>query len=132
MREVSSRFGFPTRNEAGMSESSDIEMRRERAAKNQALFREVNERIEELSKPAYSRAFICECCNVECNQTLAITIEEYERMRSDGNRFAVLPGHEDRDVEDVVEATERYLIVAKLGSGGTLAEQLDPRRRDLP
>jgi hypothetical protein len=115
-----------------MSESSDIEVRRERAARNQALFREVNERIEALSKPAYSRAFVCECCDPECIQTLAITIGEYEQMRSDGNRFAVLPGHEERDVEDVVEATERYLIVAKLGTGGTVAEQLDPRRRDLP
>jgi hypothetical protein len=44
-----------------MSETSDIEVRRERAARNQALFREVNERIEELSTPSYSRGFICEC-----------------------------------------------------------------------
>ena len=115
-----------------MSETTDIDVRRERAAKNQALFREVNERIEELSKPAYSRAFICECCNVECTQTLSITIDEYEHMRRDGNRFAVLPGHEDRDVEDVVEARRYHLIVAKLRIGGKIAEHLDPRSRDLP
>jgi hypothetical protein len=115
-----------------MSDTADIEVRRERAARNQALFREVNERIEDLARPAYSRAFICECCNENCNETLSITIEEYEDMRGDGNRFAVLPGHEDRDVEDVVQANGRYLIVAKLGRGGTIAEQLDPRRRDLP
>jgi hypothetical protein len=36
-----------------MSETSDIEVRRERAARNQALFRQVNERIEELSTPSY-------------------------------------------------------------------------------
>jgi hypothetical protein len=115
-----------------MSETADIEVRRERAARNQALFREVNERIEELSRPAYSRAFICECCDETCHETLSITIGEYEQMRSDGNRFAVLPGHELLEVEEIVEANERYFIVAKLGSGGTLAERLDPRSRDLP
>ena len=115
-----------------MSETADIELRQERAARNQAFFREVNERIEELSRPAYSRAFICECCNETCHETLSIAIDEYEQMRSDGNRFAVLPGHEVPEVEEIIDANDRYLIVAKLGTGGRVAEQLDPRQRDLP
>jgi hypothetical protein len=58
-----------------------------------------------------------------------MTVEEYEDVRTDGNRFAVLPGHEVPDVEKVVQVAERYLIVAKLGTGRSIAEQLDPRRR---
>jgi hypothetical protein len=112
-----------------MSETSDIEVRRERAARNQALFRQVNERIEELSTPSYSRGFICECQDGACNEALSMTVEEYEDVRTDGNRFAVLPGHEAPDVEKVVQVAERYLIVAKLGTGRSIAEQLDPRRR---
>jgi hypothetical protein len=51
-----------------MSETSDIEVRRERAARNQALFRQVDERIEELSTPSYSRGFICECQDVRATR----------------------------------------------------------------
>jgi len=60
---------------------------------------------------------------------MALTVEEYEQVRSDANRFAVLPGHELPAVERVVEATGRYVVVAKLGGGGQVAARLDPRAR---
>ena len=72
---------------------------------------------------------VCECCDESCDETSALTLEEYERVRADANRFAVLPGHEVAEVEQVVEATDRYVVVAKLGAGGQVAERLDPRRR---
>jgi hypothetical protein len=100
-----------------------------RAAKNQSLFREVNERIEDLSSSAFSSAFICECMNEACDENVSLTVEEYEHVRSDGNRFVVLRGHERPEVEDVVETTERYLVVAKLREGADVAEGFDPRRR---
>jgi hypothetical protein len=93
------------------------------------LFREVNERIEDLSSNAFFTAFICECMKEECDEQVSLTVEEYEHVRSGGNRFFVLPGHEITDVEQMVEANERFVVVAKLGAGAQVAEQLDPRNR---
>ena len=112
-----------------MSVARELDVRRERAAKNQSLFREVNERIEDLSRSATFPSFVFDCCDESCDETIALTLEEYERVRADANRFAVLPGHEVAEVEQVVEATDRYVVVAKLGAGGQVAERLDPRRR---
>jgi len=112
--------------------NDEIELRRERAARNQSLFREVNERIEDLSSGALFPGFVCECLSTECVEQVALTIEEYESVRSDSNRFLVLPGHEVAEVEDVVETEGRYLVVAKKGAGGTVAEELDPRHRRQP
>jgi hypothetical protein len=112
-----------------MSVPRELELERDDAARNQSLFREVNERIAELSHSAPFPSFICECADESCDETMALTLEQYERVRSDANRFAVLPGHELPAVEEIVEATDRYVVVAKLGRGQQLAARLDPRRR---
>jgi len=112
-----------------MSESVELDVRRERAAKNQSLFREVNERIGELSGSSTLPTFVCECTDETCDQRLPLTREEYERIRSDSNSFFVVQGHEIAEIEQVVEVAEGYVVVAKLGRGGTVAAGLDPRKR---
>jgi hypothetical protein len=111
-------------------ESDGLDARRHRAAKNQSLFREVNERIGQLAGPASSAAFVCECLQEECDQPVSMSRAEYEQIRSDPNRFFVLAGHEFAEVEDVVETRDGYLIVKKLGVGADVAETLDPRARE--
>jgi hypothetical protein len=108
---------------------SELDHQRQRAAKNQSIFREVNERIEDLSVSSSFTMFVCECMDETCNANVSLTIEEYEHIRSDSNSFVVLRGHEVAAVEKVIETTERFLVVAKLGTGGTIAEGLDPRKR---
>ena len=56
-------------------------------------------------------------------------MQDYERIRAEANCFFVIKGHEMPEVEQVVGSVDGYLVVAKLGVGGELAEQLDPRRR---
>ena len=112
-----------------MSESLALDDRRERAAKNQSLFREVNERIGELSGSATVPTFVCECTDETCDQRLPLTREEYERIRSDSNSFFVVRGHEIDEIEQVVAVAKRYVVVAKLGRGGKVAVGLDPRKR---
>jgi hypothetical protein len=112
-----------------MAESVELDGRRQRAAKNQSLFREVNERIGELSQAAMVTTFICECANEACDEALSLTAEEYERIRSSSNSFFVVPGHEISEIEQVIDSTDRYVVVAKLGAGGEVAEGLDPRKR---
>ena len=113
-----------------MWEMSELDLERERAAKNQSLFREVNERIQDLAPTGHPVGFICECLNTECDQPVALTVEEYEQIRSGSTKFLVLPGHEVERVEEVVGLTDRYLVVSKLGIGGRFAAALDPRQRN--
>jgi hypothetical protein len=111
-----------------MMESQALETSRRRAAQNQSRFREVNERIEELVATSSYVSFVCECANERCVDSLSLTIEEYEHVRRDANRFVVLPGHDVPEVENVVDATDRYLVVAKVGAGMAVARRLNPRR----
>jgi hypothetical protein len=112
-----------------MSDRSELDVQRQRAARNQSLFREVNERIEDLASPASFAGFICECMNEMCDEQVSLTLEEYEHIRSDSNRFLVLPGHNVPEVEEVVETSDRFVVVAKLGAGMPVAAGLDPRKR---
>jgi hypothetical protein len=102
----------------------------ERLARNQVLFREVNERLrEQLDESAGGRTeFLCECSNTDCLETVALDPPEYERIRSKGNQFVITPGHEIHDIEKVVWESDRYFLVAKI-NGADYAEQTDPRSR---
>ena len=112
-----------------MSDLAELDLQRERAAKNQSLFRELNERIEEVAHTSTFIEFICECANEECSDVVSLTHDEYEQVRARSDTFFLVGGHEVPEVEDIVEATDRYVVVAKLGAGGPVAERFDPRRR---
>ena len=104
-----------------------------RAARNQALYREVNERVEAINRAFDSLLplgdWICECALESCSERLSLTHEEYEALRADGTRFAVMPDEEHviPDVEDVVERHERYWVVEKVGVAAEVVEAIDPR-----
>ena len=104
-----------------------------RKAQNEAVFREVNERIEVLHQRfAMSDdeplQIVCECDRVDCAERLEVTIERYERVRADSACFFVATGHEDGSVEDVVDTGGGYLIVRKHpGEPAQVAEETDPR-----
>src|SRR3954465_11321337 len=112
-----------------MTQSAELDVQRVRAAKNQSLFREVNERIEDLSRSGQLATFVCECCNDTCEESLPMTVDEYEHIRSKSNSFFVLPGHDVPEVEEIIETGDRYLVVAKRGAGTEVAVNLDPRTR---
>jgi len=110
-----------------------LRRRLEQKARNEALVREVNERIEEVDKDADERGwapqggrfdFLCECGGDagECGAQIQMTIAEYEQVRSQSDRFAVHPGHEDANLEHVVERHERYVLVDKQGPAERLVE----------
>ena len=104
-----------------------MDAREERIGKNETLFREVNERIEEIAEGERTD-FLCECGDIDCAQTITLTLSEYEALRAEPDRFAVLPGHEQLDVEEVVERHEGYVVVRKHAGGpAELAEAADPR-----
>lgn len=102
----------------------------ERIAKNQSVFREANERIEE-SVDALALTgrtpYLCECGDERCSAALMLSREEYESVRAHATRFLVVPGHETPEAEDVVEQGDRYWVVEKTGIGREVAARGDAR-----
>jgi hypothetical protein len=103
----------------------------ERKARNEALFREVNEQIRqvqrELELPDRPMPFICECDDVACRTIVRLTAAEYERIRSDSRRFLVSTGHSTEG--RIVEHCDGYVVSEKRGIAGEIAESTDGRRR---
>jgi hypothetical protein len=107
-------------------------MRRDPRERNEALFREVNERIEEvgttLAPDDAPMEFLCECDDPDCVEKVSATRAEYETIRAAATQFLVLPGHEDPSVEHVVQQTERFLVVEKEREAAHEAQEDDPRK----
>lgn len=100
--------------------------------RRQALFREVNERIDELAESFDLRdevPILCECASTGCNERIVLTQTEYENLRRIPTHFAVLPGHDIPAVERVIEQNPRFIVVEKFGESAIAAIKLDPRRR---
>jgi hypothetical protein len=58
-------------------------------------------------------AFLCECGNAACAETILLDSELLVRLHAESNLFVVAPGHEIADVETVVAESDGYLIVRK-------------------
>ena len=72
---------------------------------NEQLSREVNERIRDVAELDIS-VFICECSDVDCSDTLELSLEEYDRIRSVPAWFVLTPGHGDPALDRVVDENE--------------------------
>ena len=98
-----------------------MEERLERQARNEGLMRTVNDELAAIDERATGWAdaehqfeFQCECGRDQgCEDVVLMTLDEYERVRSQRDRFAVVPGHENGAIEHVVEQVDRFLIVDK-------------------
>src|SRR4051794_1064213 len=94
--------------------------RAERLARNEAWYREANERMAPWNRggPNLGERFplVCECPNLDCHHVLWLTMPEYEAIRSHPRRFLVCPGHEVPDIETVLERRgDRLVVVEKRG-----------------
>jgi hypothetical protein len=95
--------------------------REERVARNEALFQEVNRQIEKLEETLGRRetlAILCECSKKHCLDGVEVEPAVYQRVRSNPLLFFLVPGHEDLEVERIVERTPRFLVVEKIGGAG--------------
>ena len=107
----------------------------ERLARNQSLFREVNERIQYLAEvnerigyvpEGATSEYVCECSNTECISTIELTVAEYERVRSNPTWFVIKPDHDLTQIERVVSRDDGYALVEKLIAEEYMQET-DPR-----
>jgi hypothetical protein len=106
--------------------------REERIGMNEAVFRDVNERIQDVATAfdltSEPLDLICECGDASCVARISLTRDDYEQLRSDPQLFAVAPGHVAPDVEEVVANRSGYDVVRKnKGVPREIAEKTDPR-----
>lgn len=109
-----------------------MDERQRRIGLNEAVFREANERIEELNKTfeplTGELVLVCECGQGDCAEKISMSASEYDAIRADATQFAIVPGHEIPDVESVVAHHEGYDVVRKEeGVPRRIAEVTDPR-----
>jgi hypothetical protein len=102
-----------------------------RIARTQATTRQINEQIEQAQQATAEQGqirLLCECGQLECDRLIAITVPEYEALRADATRFAMVRAHVIPEVERVVEETDRYTVVVKReGPPAAVAVEQDPR-----
>ncbi len=108
-----------------------MDERRLRIAKNEALFRAINERIEGVNE-AFGQItgdfeIVCECGSTDCIERILISEQDYEELRTDPTHFAVIPGHVAPSCEVVLARHDTYDLVEKIEEAAAVAERLDTR-----
>ena len=103
-----------------------VEGWKERAGRNEAIFREVNDSIaeleEQLDSGSESLPLICECARPACATRVEIGIAEYKSVRAHPDRFILAHGHEQLEVEQIVERSPGYVVVEKVGAAAEAAD----------
>jgi hypothetical protein len=119
-------FRLAARNANAM----DTTQSHERAARNEVLFREANEKLGDKRQEleiAGRTPFLCECDDPTCTELVRLSLEQYEHARSQANWFLVAIGHDPQEAL-VDEDHDGYAIVEKIGVAGRIAEEHNPRR----
>jgi 5-bromo-4-chloroindolyl phosphate hydrolysis protein len=111
-------------------EAESQQEREVRAARNQSLFRTVNENLKELNQSfatvTNTFAIACECANRGCAEMIEIHPHEYLALRIEPTHFAVVRDHVFPEVERVVREAEQYVVVEKQALAAEIAEELAP------
>jgi hypothetical protein len=98
-----------------------MDARAERIGLNEAFFRQLNGRLEELTQSLEldrdELDLVCECGDASCAERIRMTRDQYETLRADPHHFAVHAGHAKPPVERVVASYAGYDLVEKEGSG---------------
>jgi hypothetical protein len=97
----------------------------ERAGRNEALFRSINDALARSEEESRSDSFpaFCECSFTECTTHVEVSFTDYARVRRQEDRFIVAPGHEQPEIEQVVEEHHPdYVVVEKHGEAAAAAE----------
>lgn len=109
---------------------NDERERQRRGGASEAVFREINEAIERGQWPgdeSDQASFRCECARLGCTQIIEMTVADYEVVRANPRRFVVAIGHEQPEIETVVERKGDYAVVEKRDEAAHVARETDPR-----
>lgn len=103
------------------------DQRAQRLALNETIFRRANEDIRVTGERLQHdfQAFMCECADINCDKQIPVSLDRYQETRADATKFLVSPGHENPEIERVVEKDEGFYVIEKIGAGRDVAER-DP------
>ena len=107
---------------------------REQEARNESVFREMNEWTEEATDERLGMdrpmdTYLCECSDSSCTDPINLTRDEYEAVRAEPIRFAIAVHHENPEIDRVLLENPRFATVEKLfGVCARIAMADDPRR----
>jgi uncharacterized protein (DUF1499 family) len=105
------------------------DLQKQRLARNENFFREVNERINEKAEShgldSHRYEFFCECSDTTCLERVLLTLSEYEQIRSEPMRFVVKKNHVIGEIEQVVETVPGHEVIEKHGEAGRIAIELE-------
>jgi hypothetical protein len=84
--------------------------------KNQILFREVNERIAEItaSQSEAASEFLCECGEENCTSVIDLSLRDYQALRNREEFFIVAPGHCVEGVDRLVESRDDFDVLVQV------------------
>ncbi|MCW2974543.1 MAG: hypothetical protein JWN72_2816 [Thermoleophilia bacterium] len=107
------------------------ELRKRRMARNEARFRDVNRSVVAgidkfvSNDPKAVYTLLCECSLETCAVMLQVRYDEYRAVRNVPERFFVQAGHEVPEIEVVVQRTDRFSVIEKIGVGAKVARERD-------
>jgi hypothetical protein len=105
--------------------------RKERLARNESVFRELNEQlnahVHEGGIGDEIAGFVCECADPDCEVVVSLKLFRYEEIRRNAQLFVVAPDHEMLEAERVVERHDSYSVVRKHDDVAHVVEATDPR-----
>jgi hypothetical protein len=99
-----------------------MDERRQRLARNEAAFRALNERVQDVTEElAFDGVIdmpdvaecVCECADPDCTARLRVSRADYQRARAGEATFIVALGHELPEIERVVYDGDGFSIVEK-------------------
>jgi hypothetical protein len=91
-------------------------MTRDQTRTAQLIFREINERVAEITiQYNESRSeFVCECGRNDCTDHVELELGEYETIRAGGNYFIAATGHCVEGVDRVAESRDGFDLLVQL------------------
>lgn len=101
------------------TEVQDFQQRRKQ---NEQFLRRENDRTKDLltngllnqeEQALLPIGFVCECSKLSCRRSIKMSVEEFRITHQYRNRFIIRPGHEQTDIETVMERNKDYFIVEK-------------------
>src|SRR5919199_4406078 len=101
--------------------------RERKLAENEALAREVNERVDEVAASWYADTealeFVCECSHDDCTERVHLRASEYRRVRASPLTFALVRDHVVPEIERVIGEVGDAALVEKIGVGREVADE---------
>jgi hypothetical protein len=120
-------YGRETQN---LEHAWETNMDEAKMARTESAFREVNEAIAKTAVrfEAEEAEFVCECADPECAHRVTAELDDYEEVREKPTRFILAPGHDEPEIERVVDSEGEYVVVEKFGETiRRIVRRLNPR-----